>query len=298
MSTGTGVPKVGAVGRSSLDDRILSRSRYHNLGVVMGCAVGVSASGMSYTVSTGTDPVSVAVGSRGGADGAVEFPVPAVSVSTTAAPASGGRIDTVWARQLNPDNGDSDNQVVVSVSQGNPSSGSPVAPILPPGAVELAQYLVPQGATRTNQATLMRTGARAVPYGSSLGVLHSFLDTMNGKPANQGTRTLGGGSINLPMARRLEFRIQPTVAAVTNSQSGTVWVRFMLDGAAVAGFEIEFNRFWKTQFQSRFVVVPAGVHTVAYQIEHQYGDPYVLRYGGTGNPAAGTAFEVIDAGIA
>lgn len=297
MPVGIGIDMFNGVGRSPLDDRLMVRSEYHNLGVVMGCKVSTSSTGMSYSVGVGSDPVSVAIGSRSGADGATKFIVPTGSVQTTAAPASGARIDIVYGLQRDPEKGDPDNQSIIGVVQGA-AGASPVAPSLPAGAVELARYQVPQGATSTSAATLVSVGDRAIPYGASMGVVHKFTDTFNGKPT-QTMRTLGAGSVKIPTERVLEFRLQPTISSEADTKSGSVYVKFMLDGKPVAGFEMSFDRFYQTQMFTKLVTVPAGTHSVSYTIEHAWGDPYVTRYGTYDKRTfSGTTFEVFDQGVA
>lgn len=302
MSVGIGIDAVsdgagGYTGRSPLDDRLLVRSEYHNLGIVMGCAVATSSTGMSYTISTGTDPVSVAVGSRSGADGASRFPVPSSQVATAAAPTSGARIDVVWARQLDPEKGDVSNQSVTGVSQGA-ASASPVTPAIPAGAVPLASYQVPQGATRTNQATLVKVGDRAIPYGASLGILHSFTDNRNGL-LPQGNQRIGLGQINLPTPRRLNFRVLTSPSSMDYAKQGSIMIRFVLDGTPFMSHELGFNGYWTSQSAETSKVVTAGYHTVAFELQARAGAPFYMHYGSSsGELYQGTVFQVEDQGVA
>ena len=91
MPVGIGIDMHNGVGRSPLDDRILARANFASLGILRGCVVTGSSTAMSYSVSPGSDPVSVAVGERGPLEGATPFQVPTASIATTAAPASGLR---------------------------------------------------------------------------------------------------------------------------------------------------------------------------------------------------------------
>ena len=118
MVTGIGVPAItgtdGAkIGSSAIDDRLMVYADYTSLGLIRGGKVSTSSSGMTYTIGHGNANMSIAVASRSAADGATKFPIVAQTVNTTAAPASGARLDVVWARQNRPDLGDADNSVVV-----------------------------------------------------------------------------------------------------------------------------------------------------------------------------------------
>lgn len=85
-----------------------------------------------------------------------------VNVTTTAAPGSGSRIDIIYAQAKDVEQGDADSDPVIGVVQGA-ASGSPVAPSLPTGAVELARATIQAGATATND-----TGTVSISHASSI----------------------------------------------------------------------------------------------------------------------------------
>jgi len=94
---------------------------------------------------------------RGAADGVVlagndgALPVP-----TDPAPATGSRIDIVYAIHHDVDQADVDSAMVVAVAIGIPS-GTPVAPSIPAGAMEFARATVPSTASNTLGATITQT---------------------------------------------------------------------------------------------------------------------------------------------
>jgi hypothetical protein len=101
----------------------------------------------------------------------------ATRVTTTAAPGSGSRIDVIYAKQgdanstISPDGSTAP---IYGCAQGNSTTGTPVAPSIPVGAIELARATVSAGATATNGAgvvisqTARQTAARgaAIPVRS------------------------------------------------------------------------------------------------------------------------------------
>lgn len=96
-------------------------------------------------------------------------------VSTTAAPATGSRIDVVYVKQndagstISPD---ATSAPVYDCVQGAPSSGTPTVPTIPVGAEELARVTVAAGATRTDGAgvTIIQTARQTVARGARVPV--------------------------------------------------------------------------------------------------------------------------------
>lgn len=134
-------------------------------GVISGCVVsGTTATApWTYSVSAG-HLVTV----RSAADGALPWGNDAaVTVATSAAPASGSRIDIITAFHNDVDNGDANSDPVLGVVQG--TAGSPgVAPELPTGAIELGRCTLPSGASTTQGGTfdatyVQYTAARGAP---------------------------------------------------------------------------------------------------------------------------------------
>jgi len=89
------------------------------------------------------------------------------SVSCSAAPGSGSRIDIIYAQHQDVDDGDADSVPIIDVAEGT-ASGSPSPPSLPTGATELARATVSAGNANTNAAAFSTayakyTAARGAP---------------------------------------------------------------------------------------------------------------------------------------
>lgn len=120
---------------------------------------------------TGTDGLAYMVGkcqaalSPGPGYGAHLLTVTdATQAATVAGSPTGVRIDLVTIRQNDPDVGDSSNEPVIEVVNGDTVEANPVPPTgkVPPGALILAQVTVPSGMNATNQAGVIITVT--VPY--------------------------------------------------------------------------------------------------------------------------------------
>lgn len=300
MSTGIGIDAVDVagtwVGRSALDDRLLVRAQYHNLGVVMGGKVAPSATAMAYTVGPGTDPVSVGVGSRSGADGASLFVIPHGTVATTAAPASGARIDVIWAKQNDPSKGDADNQSVLGITPGT-ANAAPTVPAIPAGAVTLAQYRVGANITTTSAATLVRVGDYAIPYGASLGALYTFQDLSNSAiPA--GVTLRGSGTFTIPTRRRVKLEITATIMSTVAGGEGSLYLVPRLDGVDQATLLASFTGDANTFTFAQSMTLEPGTHTIALAYSPRSGVASRPVYGAyQGKNFGGVAFQVVDQGV-
>ncbi|MBZ2197283.1 hypothetical protein [Occultella gossypii] len=127
--------------------------------LVPGSVTGTA--GWAYLVSS----VTVAA-SRQPSDGAVLYGnYGAVTVGTNGvgdtippAPGTGSRIDIIYALHRDVDNADADSEAIIAVASGT-ASGSPVAPSIPTGGVELARATVAAGATNTAHANVTISAA-------------------------------------------------------------------------------------------------------------------------------------------
>lgn len=135
-------------------------------GVVSGLTVTGVASGWTYQVTAGH-----AVTTRGATDGAVVLsvdgntntPAPVLAgggAGSTSAPVSGSRYELIWILQRDLDNGEADNIAAIGVTQGT-ASGSPVRPVVPTGALVIAEALVPTGAANTAAGSVTITSVAA-----------------------------------------------------------------------------------------------------------------------------------------
>lgn len=305
MPTGIGIDAITqggtVIGRSALDDRLLVRSEYHRDGIVCGCKITLSPTSMGYVIGNGDDPVSVAVSSRGGSDGATKFIVPTGPVPTSPGPASGKRCDVLWAKQNDPSKGDADNQAIVGVAQ-SVAASVPPTPDIPAGAIALAYIDVPAGAAKGTDCMITDLGNYAIPYGASLGTLYRYVDKFNGKPPQTRT-TKGSGSFTVPTERYVDLVLRPTISTPATDNEGSVLYRFLFDGQEVGAIECGFNRFWQTYHLTMTVLARPGRHTVAYTQERRakqsHMSDFVQRYGtNAGNTYLGTTFTVEDRGVA
>ncbi|WP_088320299.1 hypothetical protein [Kineosporia sp. R_H_3] len=89
------------------------------------------------------------------------------TVITGAAPGTVGtkRIDVIWIRFPDAEQGDADSTAVLGVTQGT-AAASPTVPSIPTGALALARAEVPQGTTRTDSGV---TFTQVAPYTSAAG---------------------------------------------------------------------------------------------------------------------------------
>ena len=294
MTTGLGIaPTAAGVGTDALTLRKIQDALY-NPGVITGLAV-TQTSGLTLKVAEG-----VAAVSRGAADGLVLAYAAATTVTTTAGPASGSRIDRVWIRQHDPNQGDADNVVEVGVTQGTAAT-SPAAPSIPTGALELARFTVPAGMTATTSAT--RTGSvdYAIPYGGTLGLLIDYTDTDNGVTHGSGAYTVLSSSFYVPTDRVVTAKIITTcMSCDQDGKHGTtpasLYQELLVDGSRIIAWEqdlpiqIAGSRMFEWSFK-----VQAGTHTLKYTQDRGVGNAYMHYY--AANKWAGTRVQLLDEGV-
>lgn len=120
-------------------------------GVLWGGTVSGTA-GWAYSVA----PAALAL-VRGALEGVYPAAITgAQTAPTDPAPASGSRIDIVYVLQPDIDLGDTGNVPVLAVAKGT-ASGSPSAPALPTGAMELGRATITSLMTQTLDATVATT---------------------------------------------------------------------------------------------------------------------------------------------
>lgn len=170
-------------------------------GIVDGCTITRSGSAMTYTVAAGVAAIKTATKE------VVMAPIALTTISTTAAPASGSRVDLVYAEQMFPASGSSD--VIIRVS----SFANLASVVVPANSVALGKYLVSAGQTNTNAATPQGSTDYAIPYGTSKGTLHYYQYTASDifQPELQ---RFGHGNIYLPTDRRVRFNARVVMHAV------------------------------------------------------------------------------------
>lgn len=292
-------------GVSPLTHRKVIQARWSNTGVITGLEVS-GGSDMRYTVSAGC-----AVVSRSDSDGFAEaYWEGGTTGSVSSGDPSNPRIDVIWIKANDKQQGDPDNLVHIGVTSGT-ASASPVAPDVPAGCTEIARVTVPAGASSTSTGEISSDYNRAIPYGASLGLLAEYVDTQNhrGNDVPGKMFTMYPMSITVPTDRLIEFRF--TVCASANGSTADYcdWYQaFMLDGETIpySGGEFHLTDTSITTFQRAFVTeVSAGTHTVACQtgLMNPAGMAPYFRYGHvSGYPEGctyqGNIFQVWDRGIA
>lgn len=252
-------------GVDPLTHRRIIKARWTNPGIVTGIDVS-GTSGLTYRVGAGN-----AVLCRAESDGYVEAyweggQTPAVAVGDPSNP----RIDTVWLRANDLQQGDPDNRVQVGVTQGTPAA-SPVAPDAPDGCLAIAAMLVPAAATSTATATQTTQREFAIPYGATLGLLGSYRDTTSAKfdTKLRARTTRCKVMVTVPTDRLLELRFTASVYCSGSAAADhhTSWyVGFLLDGTEIdgSGGEIWLNtETCETQHRTQIVEVQAGTHALA-----------------------------------
>lgn len=291
MSVAFGVQNNGDVGTTASDLRHILASRWDSTGVVAGLAV--TGSGLAYNVATG-----MAICSKGASDGMTEAWWPGgATANVSANTSSNPRIDAVWITSHDATQGDADNLVAVGVTQGTPAA-SPAVPTIPTYATLLAAMLVPAGATSTSAASVSASGAQAVPYGASLGILVDQVDTTNTSTAiASGYRTYAAGTFTLPTARYVDIKRVFTLASLTSSDA-SVYTRVLVDGSQVSQGEVRCYgspALATSQYMENTIRLAAGTHTV--QAQMQAGVNTARKFWSSGG-WAGQTLQVVDAGVA
>jgi hypothetical protein len=142
----------GLLGATALDTRLTLASLVARRGVFPGApaalVVGVAQGGWNYQVHAASFATS-----RGSADGShiLSNSGPEL-VPTDAAPGTSGasRIDIIYVLQPSKgENTDTTSTPVFGVAKGQASTSQPIAPSLPPGALELARNTMTNAATST-----------------------------------------------------------------------------------------------------------------------------------------------------
>jgi hypothetical protein len=199
-------------GVDPLTHRNIIKAHWVNTGVVEGLVVS-GRGDLRYAVSAG-----VGVCSMGDADGYVEayWPGGVTENAVSAGDGTYARIDTVY---LLANTGTPDNVVHCRVVQGTPSA-SPVAPVLPAGALALMSMLMPAGGSSTGASSRRAGVGYAVPYGVSLGLMAQSRNTGNDafSPSVIGTPR-HAVDFTLSTDRLVEIRFQCRVTGGSGSSS-------------------------------------------------------------------------------
>lgn len=295
MATALGIAQLAdGTGTDPLTLRRIIQGRWANPGVICGLEV-TGGTGLAYSVSAGC-----AVTSRAESDGCCEayFPggsTPAVSAGDPSNP----RIDLVWIRANDPQQGDDDNSVAVGVTSGA-ASASPVAPEAPAGCLPLATMLVPAAATSTGSAQPSGGRAYAIPYGASMGVLARVGENVDGAADNSSQLPFAQVRLELPTRRNLTINAYLCVSTPNkDGKTGVATCRFMVDGELYTSRKVEYTENWVTHECTADVQLDAGEHTIGLVMLRQQGEPFVAHYGSIdGDLYVGRTLRVNDNGPA
>lgn len=289
--------------------RKIIQARWSNPGVITGLSV-TGGSGLTYSVSAGC-----AVVTRGESDGYAEAyfeggSTPAVSAGDPSNP----RVDLVWIKANDIQQGDDDNRVHVGVTSGTPAA-SPVAPSAPAGCLPIASMLVPAGATSTASAQMDSERDYAIPYGATMGLIgQSVLNyegpsdyTDDGKDYYENAITFA-----IPTKRVLELRFTACASAASSTDvtqpttepldTACWYVGIQLDGSDIQGGGGQFQVFraWQPVMLSVVVEVEAGTHTVRTRNHRvQWGNNiYFTAHTDADQTYQGRTLQVWDRGVA
>jgi hypothetical protein len=273
----------GSVGTEPADHRkaygaLLARSSTSGFGtrpgVLWGCRVTgtTSTSPWQYSVSAG-GLVTVRATAQGAYPAAIDG---ATLVDTDPAPGSGSRIDIIYARQNDVDVSDADNLPVLDVAIGT-ASGSPVAPSIPAGAIELARN------TMTNTATNTASAGNTIVHTSS--------------PLT----SLQGGVYDVPSTAELVRIASPEQQAVARIPTeggtwvyrGTVWDRAHILRAGEVSAATNSNGDGSVTISPAF---PNGIANAVLTDSSTIGvlGHVRLKYNPAGSSASSVAFRAYD----
>jgi len=265
-------------------------------GVISGAKITTSASALTYTVTSGVVAIKTATGE------VVMAPVQGTTLTATAAPGSGSRIDVVFAEQRQPASGDSYSvyRVLPFATEAAANTG------LPANSQEVRRYQINAGTTNTNAAIIKGSVAYSIPYGATLGKLHFYNYTGTGvNNVLPAFSRVGNGSFYLPTDRRLRFKAFGVLSAqgavgFDNSKyceygfipsvNGDDFVLWQTGG---------LHQSWQSHYFETTVEVPAGETTVSIILTKIVGPGVPLSHygvGGEGYGRRGIEFTVEDAG--
>lgn len=260
-------------GVDPLTHRRIIQSRWLNTGVVTGLTV--TGTGLAYQVAAGC-----AVLSRADSDGYVEAYWEGGTTDTVDANSSSSpRVDLVWMRAMDAQQGDPDNRVHVGVTQGTPAA-SPVAPACPSGCTPVMEMLVPANSSTLNSASQNASVTYAIPYGASLGVLARVQEAVNGTVSNTLTTPFLQAQVYLPTDRNITVTAFLCVStAEKDGSTGVATCRYIIDGERYTTRKVAYTGDWVTYEPSTDVQLDAGYHTIGITMFKEQGTDFVVHYG-------------------
>lgn len=302
MTTALGVAQTSdGTGLDPLTHRRLIQALWQNTGVVGGLAVS-GRSDLSYQVGAGA-----AILSRSNADGYTEaFFAGGTTAAVRAGDGSNPRVDTVYIVAHDVTQGDSDNQVTVGVVSGT-AAASPQAPDLShvPGALPLANMLMPARASSTQSASRSATVGYAVPYGCGLGLVARHVHPMDsvGDSRREVVYDEQRVSFMLPTRRAVRLVFQACISTATendNNARGGWYMTFCVDGQPVpnGGCEFDLTRTYKGCYWEVTTTLDAGAHTAFIRSHNQWGQAPKFHWSANGaDQYIGRVFSIYDEGV-
>ena len=247
-------------GTDALTHRRIIKSRWANTGIITGLTV-TGRSDLKYSVSAGC-----AVVSRSASDGYAEaYWEGGTTSAVSAGDPSNPRIDLVWIKANDLQQGDPDNRVHIGVTQGTPSA-SPVAPSAPAGCLPLSSFRIGAGATSTRGAVLVENGMYAIPHGATLGLLGQNVNTADYMGSANEREWFYENSVQFAVPTN---RLVELVYSATFYNENCDWLSwgigaFQMDGSDIPHSGTEWqasNGVWEDHTVSCLVSVSAGTHT-------------------------------------
>lgn len=289
------------VGVDPITHRRIIKAKWANKGVITGLTVS-GRTDLRYNVSAGC-----AVVSRSDSDGFAEA---YWEGGTTDAVASGNasnpRIDLVWIKANDSQQGDADNRVHVGVTQGTPSA-SPNAPSAPAGCLPLMEMRVPAGASSTQSASRNTSVLYAIPYGATLGLLGSNVNTADAEGDSTIRKWFYENQVQftVPTDRLVELVYSATFTNYSSDWISWGVAAFQLDGVDIphSGTEWQASHgVWEDHQVSCIVEVTAGTHTVRvrngmFSSASSGGHPYFRYSAQQGAEYKGRSLYVWDRGV-
>lgn len=285
-------------GCDALTHRRIIKSRWANTGIITGLKV-TGRSDLKYSVSAGC-----AVVSRSASDGYAEaYWEGGTTDAVSAGDPSNPRIDLVWIKANDLQQGDPDNRVHIGVTQGTPSA-NPVAPSVPSGCLRLMTMRLGAGATSTQAAQRTSSADYALPYGASFGILQRVAENRDGAVDYNSKGQFLTWGCQFPTDRNVELHAYLCVSRPEkDGKVGVAAVQFYVDGEKYTTRKVEYDENWVTYEPTASVQVEAGYHTFGIAMYNEQGEGYVAHYSHNdpddrGNMYVGRVLVVKDEGVA
>lgn len=260
--------------------RMILQDHWQTTGIITGGdngrnAIGTSG-GMYYQLPWG----GTAVVSRGADDGFAEvwWPPNSRTANVPANTAGQPRIDAVWVRAGDVEQGDSSNRVIVGVTCGT-AAANPQAPAVANGTV--IQYLqVPANANTTAGATIVGNLTYALVHGASMGQLwHDYTSVFPTGDAQSQRKIVFWHPYQFAVERTIELRAYISMATKSrkDGEDGVCGVDFLVDtqSQAHATRKIVYDKNWTTfEFSTVVPNLQPGWHNFGLMLCRQRGVEY------------------------